>query len=168
MNMNSFQEFWQLVVNVWQNGLYGVAVGQIFIAILLLLSFLLLRHVFSRFVIGRLKAFVDKTTNTVDDQIIDAIEGPLSFLPIVLGIFIATELLNPSGNIAIGSDNLNRSLITFNIFWAFYKTIGPVSLTFGKLEDIFSPSMIKWLIKAMHGLITVSYTHLTLPTTPYV
>ena len=153
MNMNSFQEFWQLVVNVWQNGLYGVAVGQIFIAILLLLSFLLLRHVFSRFVIGRLKAFVDKTTNTVDDQIIDAIEGPLSFLPIVLGIFIATELLNPSGNIAIGSDNLNRSLITFNIFWAFYKTIGPVSLTFGKLEDIFSPSMIKWLIKAMHGLI---------------
>ncbi|MDG1003521.1 MAG: hypothetical protein P8N58_01435, partial [Emcibacteraceae bacterium] len=81
MNMNSFQEFWQLVVNVWQNGLYGVAVGQIFIAILLMLSFLLLRHVFSRFVIGRLKAFVDKTTNTVDDQIIDAIEGPLSFLP---------------------------------------------------------------------------------------
>tara|TARA_R110002096_G_scaffold432240_1_gene648698 strand:- start:120759 stop:121997 length:1239 start_codon:yes stop_codon:yes gene_type:complete len=153
MNINSFQEFWQLVVDVWQNGLYGVAVGQILVALLLLFSFMLLRHVFSRFVIDRLKSFVGKTKNTIDDQIIEAIEGPLSFLPIVLGVFIATELLTPTGNLAIGADNLNRSLITFNIFWAFYKTIGPISLTFGRLKEVFSASMINWLIKAMRGLI---------------
>ena len=153
MNINSFQEFWQLVVDVWQNGLYGVAVGQIIVSLLLLFSFLLLRHVFSRFVIGRLKVFVGKTKNTIDDQILEAIEGPLSFLPIVLGVFIATELLTPTGNLAIGANNLNRSLITFNIFWAFYKTIGPISLTFGRLKEIFSTSMINWLIKAMRGLI---------------
>lgn len=153
MDINSFQEFWQLVVDVWQNGLYGIAVGQIFVSLLLLFTFMLLRHVFSRIIIGRLKAFVGKTENTIDDQVLDAIEGPLSFLPIVVGVFIATELLTPTGNLAIGADNLNRSLISFNIFWAFYKTIGPISLTFGRLKSIFSTSMINWLIKAMRGLI---------------
>lgn len=152
MDISSIEEFWQLVVEVWQNGVYGVAVGQILAAILLLFSFMLLRHVFSRFVIGRLKSFVGKTKNTIDDEIIDAIEGPLSFLPVVLGIFFATELLDLSGNVAIGAENLNRSLITFNIFWAFYKTIGPISLTFGKLKEVFSISMINWLIKAIRGL----------------
>ena len=152
MDMNSIEEFWLLVQDVWQNGVYGVAVGQIIAATLLFFIFMLFRHVFSRIVIGRLKAFVGKTKNTVDDDIIEAIEGPLSFVPIVLGVFFATELLNLTGNLAIGAENLNRSLITFTIFWAFYKTIGPISLTFGKLKDIFSTSMINWLVKAMHGL----------------
>lgn len=152
MDISSIQEFWQLVVDVWQNGLYGIAIGQILAAATLFFAFMLLRHVFSRFVIGRLKAFVGKTKNTVDDEIIDAVEGPLSFLPVVLGVFFATELLTPTGNLAIGVENLNRSLITFNIFWAFYKTIGPISHTFGKLKEIFSTSMINWLVKALHGL----------------
>lgn len=152
MDTNSLQEFWQLVLDVWQNGLYGVAVGQLLAALLVIFFFMLFRHVFSRFVIGRLKAFVGKTENKIDDEAIDAIEGPLSFLPIVLGVFFATELLELTGNLAVGAENLNRSLITFNIFWAFYKIIGPISLTFGKLKDIFSTSMINWLIKAMHGL----------------
>lgn len=152
MDNNSLNEFWDLVVKVWQNGLYGVDVGKILAAVLLLFTFMLLRHVFSRVVIGRLKALTKKTSNDIDDEVIDVIEGPLSFLPIVLGVFFATELLNLSGNLESGAENLNRSLITFNIFWAFYKVIGPLSLTFGKLKDIFSTSMINWLIKAMHAL----------------
>ncbi|MCP5382510.1 MAG: mechanosensitive ion channel family protein [Kordiimonadaceae bacterium] len=152
MTINSFKDFWQLVVDVWQNGLYGVAVGQLLAAVFLFFTFLLLRNVFSRIVIGRLKVFTKKTKNTIDDEILEATEGPLSFLPIVLGVFLATELLDLTGNLALGATNLNRSLITFNIFWAFYKTIGPISLTFGKLKEIFSESMINWLIKAMRAL----------------
>lgn len=152
MEISSFQEFWQLVIDVWQNGIYGVAIGQIIAAVTLFFFCLLFRHVFGRFVVARLKSFVGKTKNTIDDLVIEAIEGPLSFIPIVLGVFFATELLSLEGNLAVGADNLNRSLITFTIFWAFYKTIGPISLTFGKLKDIFSTSMINWLVKAMHGL----------------
>ncbi|HPF45529.1 MAG TPA: mechanosensitive ion channel family protein [Emcibacteraceae bacterium] len=121
-------------------------------AAFLFFTFLLLRNVFSRIVIGRLKVFTKKTKNKIDDEILEATEGPLSFLPIVLGVFFATELLDLTGNLALGAANLNRSLITFNIFWAFYKTIGPISLTFGRLKEIFSESMIDWLIKAMRAL----------------
>lgn len=152
MDISSFEEFWQLVVDVWQNGIYGVNVGQILAALALIYFCMLIRHVFSRFVIARLKSITKKTKNKIDDEIINAIEGPLGFIPVVIGVFFATELLTLEGKLAVGADNLNRSLITFTIFWAFYKTIGPISLTFGKLKDIFSTSMINWLIKAMHGL----------------
>ena len=152
MDNNTLQEFWKLVLDVWKNGLYGVDVGNILAALLIVYVSMLFRHLFSRIVIGRLRALTKKTKTDIDDEVIDVIEKPVSFLPIVIGIFFATEVLNLTDNLAEGADNLNRSLITFNIFWAFYNVIGPLSLTFGKLKDIFSTSMINWLIKAMHGL----------------
>ncbi|MDG1997118.1 MAG: mechanosensitive ion channel family protein [Emcibacteraceae bacterium] len=152
MDKSSLQEFWNLVLDVWNNGLYGVDIGKMLAALVLFFVFMLLRHVFSRFVLGRLRALTARTENEIDDEVIDVLEGPLSFLPVVLGIFFATEILDLSENLQAGVENLNRSLITFNIFWAFYNVIGPVSLTFGRLKAIFSVSMINWLIKAMHGL----------------
>lgn len=151
MDTNSFNEFWQIVVDVWQNGLYGVDIGKILAALLIFFFFMLIRHIFSRFVVARLTSFVGKTKNTLDDEVIGAIEKPLSFLPVVIGVFCATEILDLSENMQIGAYNLNRSLITFNIFWAFYKLVKPVSVTFGKLKNIFSSSMINWLIKAIRG-----------------
>jgi MscS family membrane protein len=152
MDNNSVQEFWTLVLDVWNNGLYGIDIGKMLAAFLLFFVFMLLRHVFSRIILGRLRALTKRTKNEIDDEVIDVLEGPVSFLPIVLGIFFATEILDLSNNLQIGAENLNRSLITFNIFWAFYNIIGPVSRTFGRLKKIFSASMIDWLIKAMHGL----------------
>jgi len=152
MDKNTLQEFWTLVLDVWNNGLYGIDVGKILAALLIIYISMLFRHLFSRIVLGRLRALTKKTKSKIDDEVIDVIEKPVGFLPIVIGIFFATEILNLTGNLAEGADNLNRSLITFNIFWAFYNVIGPLSLTFGKLKDIFSSSMINWLIKAMHGL----------------
>jgi MscS family membrane protein len=152
MDKNTLQEFWTLVLDVWNNGLYGIDVGKIIAALLIIYISMLFRHLFSQIVLGRLRALTKKTKSKIDDEVIDVIEKPVGFLPIVIGIFFATEILNLTGNLAEGADNLNRSLITFNIFWAFYNVIGPLSLTFGKLKDIFSSSMINWLIKAMHGL----------------
>ena len=152
MDKNTLQEFWTLVLDVWNNGLYGIDVGKTIAALLIIYISMLFRHLFSRIVLGRLRALTKKTKSKIDDEVIDVIEKPVGFLPIVIGIFFATEILNLTGNLAEGADNLNRSLITFNIFWAFYNVIGPLSLTFGKLKDIFSSSMINWLIKAMHGL----------------
>lgn len=152
MDKNSLQEFWNLVLEVWNNGIFGIDIGKMMAAALLFFFFMLLRHIFSRMVLGRLRALTKRTKNEIDDEVIDVLEGPLNFLPIVLGIFFATEILDLSENLQAGAENLNRSLITFNIFWAFYNIIGPISLTFGRLKTVFSVSMINWLIKAMHGL----------------
>ncbi|WP_321397980.1 mechanosensitive ion channel family protein [Emcibacter sp.] len=153
MEKESFSDFINLVAEVWQKGVYGIDVGQIIVGLLVLFFAFVLRGFFSRFVIHRLEALSKRTESDVDDEIIEALDGPLRFIPIVIGVFAATELMNLEGLLKEGALLLNQSLITFNIFWALYMLVTPLSFTIRRLRDIFSISMIEWMVKALKGLI---------------
>ena len=153
MDKTSFTDFIALVRDVWEYGLYGVDIGKITIALAVFFFFLLVRRLFSKFVVNRLKALARKTDTDMDDQVIEALEDPLRFIPIVLGVFLATEVLSLSEGLQLGAYNLNRALVTFNIFWALYKLVGPISRTFSGMRGVFTDSMITWLIKAIRALV---------------
>jgi len=151
--MQKFEEFWQLVTDVWQNGLYGVDVGQIVGALGIFFAFLILRRLFSRFVLARLKAMAERTKTKADDKAFAALEKPIRFIPVVLGVFFATEYLNLDGAFANLSTNLVRSLIAFTLFWGIYRLVDPLSFLLSKLETAFSHAMVEWLLKAIKTLI---------------
>lgn len=153
MENNSFTDFIALVRDVWEYGLYGIDIGKITMALAVFFFFLLVRRLFSKFVVNRLKALARKTDTDMDDQVIEALENPLRFIPIVLGVFLATEVLSLSEGLQLGAYNLNRALVTFNIFWAIYKLVGPISRTFSGMRGVFTDSMITWLIKAIRALV---------------
>ncbi|RMF07752.1 MAG: mechanosensitive ion channel family protein [Alphaproteobacteria bacterium] len=147
--MEQINEFWALVVDVWKHGVYGVDVGQILVALAILLVFVALRRLIAHFIINRLKAWARRTQSEFDDEVIDALERPLSFVPVVIGVFLATQYLEPQGAAASFVGNLNRSLVAFAMFWALYRLVEPFSYVIGHLQDIFTESMLSWLIKAM-------------------
>ncbi|MCF6215687.1 MAG: mechanosensitive ion channel family protein [Emcibacter sp.] len=153
MDKNSFNDFVTLLNDVWEYGFYGVDIGKIIFAFLIFFFFLLIRRLFSKLIINRLKALARKTETDLDDLVIDALEHPLRFIPIVIGVFLATEVLVLTESLQQGAYNLNRSLITFNVFWILYKLAGPLSRAFSGLRGVFTESMIVWLIKAMRALI---------------
>ncbi|WP_417319452.1 mechanosensitive ion channel family protein [Emcibacter sp.] len=153
MNKESLDNFINLVVEVWQKGVYGVDVSQIILALLVLFLSFVVRGLFSRFVINWLERLSRRTESDVDDEIIEALDGPLRFIPIVFGIFMATELLELNGMLEKGALMLNRSLITFNIFWALFMMITPLSFTVRRLRTVFSISMVEWMVKALKGLV---------------
>ncbi|NOZ66982.1 MAG: mechanosensitive ion channel family protein [Alphaproteobacteria bacterium] len=153
MDKTSFNDFITLIKDVWEHGAFGVDIGKIVLALLVFFFFLIIRRLFSKFVINRLKALARKTKNDMDDQIIEALEDPLRFMPVVIGVFLATEILILSEGLQQGAYSLNRSLITFNIFWMLFKMVGPLSRSFSSLKGIFSESMIQWLIKAIRALV---------------
>ncbi|VAV95140.1 Potassium efflux system KefA protein / Small-conductance mechanosensitive channel [hydrothermal vent metagenome] len=153
MDKTSFNDFITLIKDVWEHGAYGVDIGKITLALLVFFFFLIIRRLFSKFIINRLKALARKTKNDMDDQVIEALENPLRFMPVVIGVFLATEILILSEGLQQGAYNLNRSLITFNIFWMLFKMVGPLSRSFSSLKGIFSESMIMWLIKAIRALV---------------
>ncbi|VAW00346.1 Potassium efflux system KefA protein / Small-conductance mechanosensitive channel [hydrothermal vent metagenome] len=153
MNKTSFKDFITLIRDVWEHGAFGVDIGKIILAVLIFFFFLLIRRLFSKFVINRLKALARKTENDWDDQVIDALEHPLRFVPVVIGVFLATEMLVLTESLQTGAYNLNRSLITFNIFWMLFKLVGPLSRSFSGLRGLFSDSMISWLVKAIRALV---------------
>ena len=147
--MEQLREFYAIVKDVWQQGFLGIDIGKIIVALLILALFFLIRGLFSRFVMGTLHRLAGRTRTTIDEKILEAIDKPVRFIPIVLGVFIAAEYLTLKGQLDLFATNMIRSLIAFTIFWALVNTIQPLSVQIKKLESIFTPIMVEWLIKAL-------------------
>ena len=147
--MEIMNRFWGVVIDVWQQGLFGVDVGRIIIAVFVFSLFLLIRKLFASQVINRLAVITKRTKTLLDDEVLEMLEKPIAFIPVVLGLFIATEYLALPGVYAMMAERLIRSLIVFVIFWTLIKLIGPMSFLLRGLEKVFTSAMIEWLIKAI-------------------
>ena len=144
-----FQGFTELVKDVWSNGLYGIDIGRIIIGVSILGFFIVLRNLFTSLIVNRVKKWAAKTKTEIDDTIVDAIEAPIRFIPVVLGIFFASSYLNLYNQEAVFFANFNRSLIAFTIFWALYRASDPVGNLLQNADRYLTSSMIQWLAKAI-------------------
>ncbi len=147
--MEKLNQFWSLTLDVWKHGVIGIDIGRIVTALAIFAVFMMFRRLFSHFVIARLKKLGSRTRNEIDDEIVNALDGPLRFLPIVIGVFFASEHLELAGGMQKLADSLVRSLIAFNIFWAFYQVVNPLSFVLRSLEKVFTSEMVDWLVKAI-------------------
>jgi MscS family membrane protein len=100
-------------------------------------------------VIARLKRWAEKSSTRLDNKIIAALEGPIRFIPVVMGAFFAVQYLQLTGLFSTVADNIVRSLVVLNIFWAFYQSVDPLSFLLGRLEKVFTHAMVEWLVKAI-------------------
>ena len=150
--MEVLENFKDLFLDVWKEGISGVNISEIIIALIIFIFFLFLRGVFSKFVIKRLEKYVLKTTNKFDNSLVSSMEGPAKFFPIVLGFFVSTSYLSVEhGAIEL----INRSLITILIFWTFHQIIGPLSAVIKSVGGLLSKDLVNWIIKAIKILILI-------------
>ena len=64
--MNVLENFKNLFLDVWKEGISGINISEILIALAIFTFFLFLRGVFSKFVVKKLESYVSKTTNSFD------------------------------------------------------------------------------------------------------
>lgn len=140
-------DFWTLVKSVWNDGLWGINISQILTAMGIMLLALLIRSLFTHFIVRQIERLTAHTTNEIDDEILKLLEAPIRFIPVVIGFFIATAYLDLSNELQAFIDNLNRSLVAFTLFWALHRGSDLVSHILQKAEQVLSPSMIVWLSK---------------------
>ncbi|MEX0299377.1 MAG: mechanosensitive ion channel family protein [Kordiimonas sp.] len=155
MSENDLNNFLELVKEVWRDGLYGIDIGQIITAVAILIFFLLARDVFTRTIVNRVKKWAAKTKNEVDDTIIDAIEAPIRFIPLVLGVYFASSSLQLGDQTEVFFSNFNKSLIAFTIFWALYRASDPVGDLLQSADKYLTQAMIQWLAKAIKMIFVV-------------
>ena len=150
--MKVLENFKDLFIDVWREGISGINISEIIIALIIFIFFLFLRGIFSKFVIKRLEKYVSKTTNKFDNSLVSSMEGPAKFFPIVLGFFVSTSYLSVEhGAIEL----INRSLITILIFWTFHQIIGPLSAVIKSVGGLLSKDLVNWIIKAIKILILI-------------
>ncbi len=153
--MEILVKFKDLFIEVWKDGVSGVNISEIVIALLIFIFFLFLRGFFSKFVIKRLERYVSKTTNKFDNSLVSSMEGPAKFFPVVFGFFIANSYLTLESDAANFIETVNKSLITILIFWTFHQIIGPLSVVIRSVGDLLSRDLINWIIKAVKVLIFI-------------
>ena len=141
--------FWELTVGVLRDTAFGTSFGRILFAILIFALLLVIRGLFARFFIGWLKRLTRKTQNTVDDQMLDSLEKPLRFAPIILGFFLVTEMFQLSGDFDRIALRVTESMIVFTLFWGVIALVEPMSRIFSNLRDVLSVTMVAWIIKAI-------------------
>lgn len=155
----SLVAFWTLITDVLRDTAFGTSFGRILFAMLIFALLLVARGLFARFFIGWLKRLVRKTRNQIDDQVLASLEKPMRFAPIVLGFFVATELLQLEGVFNRIALRLTESLIVFTLFWGVIALVEPLSRIFSNLRDVLSVTMVEWIIKAVKlvlGLIAAA------------
>ena len=153
--MEAINRFRELFLEVWGEGVFGLNASEIIIGIVIFLIFYVLRRLFARFIISRLNKIVNKTSTKIDNTVVEVIEGPLKFLPVVLGFFIATSYINLSTEVQDFIDLLNRTLITIFIFWLLHQLVIPFSFIIRNFEDKISKPLVNWTLKGLEIIIIV-------------
>ena len=140
-------------IDVWGETFLGVSVGQLAIAVVVLLLALLLRRFFARVVIARLNRWARKTSSEIDDQILTALQQPLMFLFIIIGLSIIVQWIPFGADAEDILVKILQSFIAFTIFWTIYRMLDPISVFFDKfllkLAGAVANEVKDYLLKAL-------------------
>ncbi len=132
---------------VWDIGVFGTNLGEIFQAIGIFLLFIFARRIFFRTTMKSLKMLARKSKTDVDDQVIVALEHPLEFAFVVIGLYFAGQFVTLSDTAAHLLAQFVRSLIALTIFWAIYRVIDPLSLLFDRAVGLFGSESMHETVK---------------------
>ncbi len=153
--METFNSFNSLFLDVWNNGVFGINATDIIISLIIFLLFYLLRRLIARFILNRLSRIVTRTTTKIDDAVIEVLDGPLKFFPVVIGFFIASSYLDLTSENQNFIDLVNRSLITIFIFWLLHQLIIPFSFVIKNFESKISKPLVDWTLKGLRILVLI-------------
>ncbi len=140
--MELFQAFGKEFSLVWNTGVFGVSVGEVVTALLIVLTFLGIRRVFFRFVVTTLRSLTRRTKTDIDDLLLEALEKPIELAFVIVGLYVGVQVLPLSEAVGDIFDKLIRSLIALMLFWAIFRSIDPLSSLMDRgIEMLGSVSM---------------------------
>ncbi len=132
---------------VWEIGVFGTNLGEIFQAIGIFILFIFARRLFFLTVMKSLKLLAKKTKTDVDDQVIAALEHPIEFAFVVIGLYVAGQFVMLSDTTAHLLTQFVRSLIALTLFWAIYRVIDPLSALFDRAIGLFGSESMHETVK---------------------
>ena len=139
--------FFEEIQTVWDIGVFGTNLGEIFQAIGIFLLFIFARRLFFRTVMRSLKVLAKKTQTDVDDQVIDALEQPIEFAFVVIGLYFAGQFVTLSDTAIHLLAQFVRSLIALTLFWAIYRVVDPLSALFDRAIGLFGSASMHETVK---------------------
>src|SRR6056300_668319 len=151
--MQIFENFVIQISAVFENGVFGISLLDLGIIFISIVFALLIRSIFAKLIVSKLKKIVKKTSTEVDDSLYDALIPPFKLLPIVLAFLTVTLYFEIDSTLGLYFQKINNTLATIFVFWLIHQALIPFSNLFHKLEEILSKALVLWIIRSLKYLI---------------
>ncbi|MEM8615984.1 MAG: mechanosensitive ion channel family protein, partial [Pseudomonadota bacterium] len=148
-------EFWSTLQDVFSRGAFGLTYGEITIATLILLFSIFIRGVFARTIVRGLARLADKSENQFDDALVEAVATPLKIVPVIVGAFIALQVVDIDGDAAVMADKVLQSVVALAVFWTLSRAVNAFEFVFVGLKRRLSPAIVDWMVKAVQFFLIV-------------
>ncbi len=147
--MEQLNEVFSVLQEVWEQGVYGLNLGQWLAALVIAAVAWLGRGMLSRGLVGFLRLWVHGTKTELDDKLFEAFQGPFTLLPLIIGAALIGLVLNLNDHAQQVVDQTMQSLFVALLFWGFHNSIGMFTGTLRKLEKLLNPLLVDWLLRAL-------------------
>ena len=151
-----FEAFRAILVDVWTTSVLGYDVGDGLLAVGVVLAAFAVRGLFSWIVLRRLIAKAERTETRLDDKLVKALAGPVKLIPVIIGVYIALQVLGLHAEGApIDGGRVVESLVVVALFWGLHNVVTPLAYLSGPIQRTLNPVMIDWLCKALRILFLI-------------
>ena len=133
----------------------GISLIELIIILAFLIISIILRGLFARIVVFKIKTIIKKTGNKVDDKLFESLAPPLKILPLTIVFITMGFFVNSDSQLGIVLDKINQTLITIFVFWLLHQSLFPLSNAFQKLEELLSKALVIWLMRSLKYLIII-------------
>ena len=151
--MSVVEKFYTQIINVFNNGVFGISLFDFGIIFISIIFALLIRSIFAKLIVLKVKKVVKKTTTNVDDHLFDALIPPFKLLPIVIVFLSATLYFEIDSTLGLYFQKINNTLSTIFVFWLIHQALIPFSNFFSKLEKILTKALVLWIVRSLKYLI---------------
>jgi len=151
--MQIFENFLLQIRTVLDNGVFGISLLDLGIIFISIIFALLIRSIFAKTIVSKLKKIVKKTSTEVDDSLYDALIPPFKLLPIVLAFLMVTLYFEIDSTLGLYFQKINNTLATIFVFWMIHQALVPFSNIFSKLEKLLTKALVLWIVRSLKYLI---------------
>lgn len=127
--------FWENITSLLEEYIIKESIWRIAGAVVTIIFTLLFRKILVKVIIGLVRKLTQKTKNVMDDKLLEALEKPARFVFVVIGFYIAGQIIKFSTDFELFIDRITRSLILFSLFWGAYRASGTLTVLFKKLTE---------------------------------
>lgn len=114
-------------------------------AALIFAFFLLLKSLIAKVILKNIEWFILKHQPKIKQKILAEIERPISFIPVILGIYVSLEYLMPDMDLKYKVP-LFLSLGSISFFWIIYNLIHPIAYFFNKVAKL-NTAIMEWIVR---------------------
>ena len=151
--MEILTKFSNYIFTTLEQGSLGLSLPEVLMIIAFTFLAIIIRGLFAKLIVSKIKKLIQKTGNKVDDRLFDALSSPLKTLPLILVFILMGLFIDSESQLFLFLEKINQTLVTIFIFWLLHQSLVPLSQAFQKLHELLSKALVLWLTQSLKYLI---------------